>query len=93
MHAWLEDTEYQNGDWLTGCRGFRVDSPRSRLGYVDEIHHDPESGRPTALVVRRGTLAGREVVPVEEIAGLLPGERLIVLRGPWPLAEDGARSA
>jgi len=58
VHAWLEDAEYQNGDWLTGCRGFRVDSPRSRLGYVDEIHHDPESGRPTALVVAGGRSPG-----------------------------------
>jgi hypothetical protein len=80
-------------DWLAGCEGFRVASPSSTLGYVEEVRHDPESGRAGELVVRTGMLAGRRLlVPVQEIAGVVLSERLIVLQGPWLPARTGASS-
>lgn len=91
MRNQSSEVQREENDWLASCHGFRVDSPRSRLGYVEEIRHDPESGRPSALVVRGGMLGGHHVIPVEEIAGVARSERLIVLQRQWPFPETGAR--
>lgn len=67
-------------DWLTGCEGFRVDAPSRRLGRVAEIHRDPDSGTPQRLVVRAGMFGMHQLdVPVDDIAGIVLSEHLIVL--------------
>jgi hypothetical protein len=67
--------------WLHHCEGFGVESPRGRIGWVDEIVRAGESGEPVALVVRDGAGSGRTtfVVPVEQIREVRPlVERIFV---------------
>jgi hypothetical protein len=74
-----------DGDWLAGSEGFRVESPRGRVGSVREIQRDAASGRADALVVRAGVFGTqRLVVPVDEIAGVARSRRLVVLRQSGP---------
>ena len=74
-----------DGDWLAGCEGFRVESPRGRLGFVRKIQRDAASDRADALVVCAGVFGThRLVVPVDEIAGVVRSRRLVVLRRPGP---------
>lgn len=74
-------------DWLD-CIGYVVESGAGRLGRVEGVEHDDESGRPVALLVRAG-LAGRHVlhVPVDEVVGVLPGSARVVLDGTSPVID------
>jgi hypothetical protein len=80
--------------WLHRCEGFRVDSLDGRVGFVAELRFGTSMARPDALAVRAG-LFGRRllIVPVEQVAEILPQERRIVLRGsPRPTAIERLRS-
>jgi hypothetical protein len=78
-----------DGDWLAGCEGFRVESPRGRVGSVRDIRRDSASGRADVLVVRAGVFGThRLVVPVDEIAGVVRSKRLVVLRQSGPYEQD-----
>jgi sporulation protein YlmC with PRC-barrel domain len=93
MSSRPDQREPAPGDWLEGCIGFVVESDGSRVGRVDEVQRDADSGRPVALVVRGG-VAGwhRRVVPVDEVAGVLPSsDRIILNAAPAPVA--GAQAA
>jgi PRC-barrel domain len=88
MSSPLDEIESQRGDWLEGCIGFVVESEGRAVGRVTEVQRDGDSGQPLALVVRSG-LAGwrRRVVPVDEVAGVLPSsDRIIVSSAPAPIA-------
>jgi hypothetical protein len=76
--------------WLRRCEGFRVDSPQGRVGFVEEVRYASRVDRPDVIAVRAGRL-GRLllIVPVEEIAEILPREERIVLhRSPRPTATE-----
>jgi hypothetical protein len=78
-----------DGDWLVGCEGFRIESPRGRVGSVPDIRRDSASGRADALVVRAGVFGThRLVVRVDEIAGVVRSKRLVVLRQSGPYEQD-----
>ena len=67
--------------WLHRSEGFRVDSPDGRVGFVSELRFGTSMARPDVLAVRAGLL-GRLllIVPVEQVAEIVPRERRIVLR-------------
>lgn len=65
--------------WLRRCEGFRVEGPDGRLGFVEEARLDGRADEPVALVVH-GSAPGRVVVPVSEVAEVLPLEERILLR-------------
>ncbi len=76
--------------WLRRCEGFRVDSPQGRVGVVEEVRYASRFDRPDVIAVRAGRL-GRLllIVPVGEIAEILPNEERIVLRrSPRPTATE-----
>jgi hypothetical protein len=76
--------------WLRRCEGFRVDSPHGRVGFVEEVRYASRLDRPDVIAVRTGRL-GRPllIVPVAEIAQMLPQEERIVLhRSPRPTATE-----
>jgi hypothetical protein len=78
---------------LRRCEGFRVDSPQGRVGFVEEVRYASRCDRPDMIAVRVGLL-GRLllIVPVGEVAEILPSEERIVLhRSPRPTAAEHAR--
>jgi hypothetical protein len=78
--------------WLRRCEGFRVDSPDGRVGFVEEVRYASRCDRPDVIGVRAGLL-GRLllIVPIGEVAEILPREELVVLRrSPRPAAMERA---
>jgi hypothetical protein len=77
------------GEWLDGCVGYVVESDSGPIGRVAEVERDPDSGRPVKLVARAG-MGGwqRLVVPIDAVAGVLPGSRRIVLSSSWAPSPD-----
>jgi hypothetical protein len=76
--------------WLRRCQGFRVDSPEGRVGFVEEVRYASRCDRPDVIAVRAGLL-GRLllVVPVGEVAWILPEKEQVVLhRSPRPTATE-----
>jgi hypothetical protein len=79
--------------WLRRCEGFRVDSPQGPVGFVEEVRYASRLDRPDVIAVRAGFL-GRllVIVPVGEIAEILPRHELVVLhRSPRPNARERSR--
>jgi hypothetical protein len=76
--------------WLRRCEGFRVDSPDGRVGFVEEVRYASRLDRPDVIAVRVGLLARLLlIVPVGEIAEILPGdERIVLHRSPRPTATE-----
>jgi hypothetical protein len=76
--------------WLRRCEGFRVDSPDGRVGFVEEVRYESRLDRPDVIAVRVGLLARLLlIVPVGEIAEILPGdERIVLHRSPRPTARE-----
>ena len=72
-----EDTEY----WVRHCEGFRVDSPRRRLGVVECVAAEDAMDGTEVVAVRTGGLRSRRVmVALDDIVEVRPSEcRLIVL--------------
>ena len=67
--------------WLCRCEGFRVESPTGRVGVVAEVRFESRVDRPDELVVRGGPFGNRvTVIPVAEVADVLPRHERIVLR-------------
>ncbi|HEX5469052.1 MAG TPA: hypothetical protein VFW80_08395 [Gaiellaceae bacterium] len=67
--------------WLKNCHGFRVRSPRRRVGIVEDVLYGAELDRPSALAVRGGLFGARvELVPVESVEEISPRDRQISLR-------------
>jgi hypothetical protein len=80
--------------WLRRCEGFRVDSPQGRVGFVEEVRYATRCDRPDVIAVRAGLL-GRLllILPVGEVAEILPGEELVVLhRSPRPSATESPQT-
>jgi hypothetical protein len=72
---------YDNDYWLCRCEGFHVDRSTERLGVVTEVRFRSRLDRPDELVVRGGMLGNRvQVIPVQEIAEVLPREERITLK-------------
>jgi len=59
---------------LAYCEGFGVYGPSARIGVVESIRVDAETGAPVLLVVRAGLL-GTWLVHVPCSGGLLAGPR------------------
>jgi hypothetical protein len=69
--------------WRRRCEGFRVDSPNGRVGVVEEVGYVSRSDRPDLIAVRAGLFARLLlVVPVGEVAEIVPSEERIFLRHP-----------
>ena len=67
--------------WLCRSEGFRVDSPEGRLGLVEAVMFRVRPDEPDALIVRAGVLGRRLViVPIEDVADVLPRKERIVLK-------------
>lgn len=82
---------HQEPDWLPGCLGFLVEARAGRIGRLEEVQRDPESGRPVALVVGAGKIARRRLlIPVEGVAAVVPSSGRIVLRDCWDEIESSA---
>ncbi|HXV58124.1 MAG TPA: PRC-barrel domain-containing protein [Gaiellaceae bacterium] len=72
---------------LAGCEGFGVYGRSARIGVVESVRLDAESGTPALLRVRAGLLGSwRVLVPVEEVEEVSARERRIVLRAGGLLA-------
>jgi hypothetical protein len=66
------------------CAGFRVETSQGLLGVLEELHHHGD--RAHDLVVRAGKQGARLlIVPVDEVAELVPDERRVILRLPFRL--------
>ena len=77
---------------LAACKGFGVYGPAARIGVVESIRVDAETGAPVLLVVRAGLLGTWLVhVPVDQVQELSMLERKISLRSGGLLA--GPRQA
>jgi hypothetical protein len=77
---------------LARCESFGVYSPAARIGVVESIRFDGETGVPTLLVVRAGLLGNWLVhVPVDQVQEVSLRERRITLRSGGLLA--GPRQA
>jgi hypothetical protein len=70
--------------WLCRCEGFRVEGPEGRLGLVEAVMFRVRPDVPDALIVRAGVLGRRLViVPIEDVADVLPRrERIVLSRTP-----------
>jgi len=69
-----------HGYWLRNCHGYRVDSPRGRVGIVEDVLYGAKPNEPSALAVRGGLLGNRvKLVPVESVAVISPRRKLIAL--------------
>jgi hypothetical protein len=68
--------------WLRRCNGFRVDTPEGRVGVVEEVRYASRCDRPDVIAVRAG-LFGRLllIIPVAEVAWILPERKQLVLHG------------
>jgi hypothetical protein len=67
------------GDLLRHCHGFRVETPRGRLGVVEDVLYG-DGERPAALAVRGGLFGQRvELVPVENVASVEPRRKRLLL--------------
>lgn len=72
---------------LASSEGFGVYGPTARIGVVEEVRLDAESGKPALLAVRAGLLGSwRVLVPVEEVQEVSAREGRIVLRSGGLLA-------
>jgi hypothetical protein len=70
-----------DGYWLRHSHGFRVVSARGRHGIVEDVLYGADRERPSALAVRGGLFGTRlEIVPVEEVAHVIPRSKLLSLR-------------
>jgi hypothetical protein len=80
------------GAGLAYCEGFGVYGPTARIGVVESIRVDAETGEPVLLVVRAGLLGTWLVhVPVDQVQEVSMLERRISLRSGGLLA--GPRQA
>jgi hypothetical protein len=61
--------------WLRECHGFRVDSPRGRIGLVEDVLFDDRE-RVSALRIAAG-MTGRRmlVIDANDVACIYPSER------------------
>ena len=88
LSKWLEEEPHGSEPfgrsyWATHCEGYRVDFPGGAHGYVEEVRHRADPDRAPLLAVRAGVLGRRVVVvPVDEIAFLVPRAERIWLKSP-----------
>ena len=77
---------------LTSCAGFAVHTSRARVGTVENVTLDPETGRAATLDIstRTGSLV---VVPVEEVAEISTQRRMLLLRPGGLVTRPRARTA
>jgi hypothetical protein len=84
LHDWNGATQGPSAPdayWLRFCHGFKVVTPKGRLGIVEDVLYGVDADRPAALAVRGGLFGTRvEVVPVEEVAHIIPRSKLLSLR-------------
>ena len=89
MSTTLTRPPHATGDlWLRECHGFRVDSPRGRIGLVQDVLFDDRE-RVSALRIAAG-LTGRRmlVIDADDVARIQPSERRMRLRAqPTVLAD------
>jgi hypothetical protein len=79
--------------WLCRCEGFRVESPEGRVGVVEEVRFESRHDRPDVIVVRGGLFGARQfLVPVADVADVVPREEKLVLRPQSAPAPDLAQT-
>jgi hypothetical protein len=84
------------GNRLAHCEGFTLVSPNGRIGTVAEIRYGPSRrwDCPSELVVHAGR-SGRRllIVPADDVAEVLPEQRLVVLRASPRIVSTESTSA
>ena len=65
---------------LCRCEGFRVDSPRGRVGVVEEVRFRSRIDRPDVLAVRTGLVGGLVLIPANEVDEVSLAEERVVIR-------------
>lgn len=81
-----------DGYWLRHCHGFRVDSPRGRVGIVEDVLYGAAHDRPSALALRGGLFGQRlELVPIEEVDTIDPRRKRVALRPSAGANQSGVR--
>lgn len=76
---------------LARCEGFGVYTSMARVGTVEEVRFASDGDRPAALAVRAGLLGSwRLLVPVDQVAEVVPRERRVVLRSGGLLERPGS---
>ena len=77
---------------LASCAGFAVHTARARVGTVEDVTLDPETGRAATLAIstRTGSLVD---VPVEEVAEISSEGRRLLLRPGGLVTRPRARTA
>jgi hypothetical protein len=76
-------SERSGGDWIARCLGFGVVSPDGRIGTVEEVRYGPSRrwDSPTELAVQAARGGKRRlIVPVEEVAAVVPDDCVVLLR-------------
>lgn len=82
MTAMADSEGLARSDLLKRSRGFRVDSPDGRIGFVEDVLHRLGSDGPVALAVRAGLFGKRLLlVSTENVEAVDPTRGRIVLRG------------
>ena len=77
---------------LSKCLGFRVETHQGTLGVVEELRSDDD--RAYDLVVRAGKQGARLLIlPVDDVAEIVAGERRVILRLPFHLTNSEGLSA
>jgi hypothetical protein len=67
--------------WLSHCEGYRVESSGGRIGLVEEVRRAADNGQAESLAVLAGIRGLRRlVIPVSEIALVVPHDERLVLK-------------
>jgi hypothetical protein len=75
--------------WLEHCEGFSVEGAEGKIGLVEEVRH-ARGG--TMLAVRAGKLGHRlMIIPLDEVAFVLPRSQRISLRAPATILASESR--
>lgn len=66
---------------LTGCKGFRVETARTRIGVVEAVLFGEDAERPVALTIRAGRFGRRlRIIDIGEVEQVDASEQRISVR-------------
>ena len=78
----------RSSDWVSSCHGFRLEAAGKRVGVVEEVLFGDDH-RPAALLVQGGLFGTKGfVVAVEDVVGVIPRSKRILVQGNRPAAQS-----